>query len=201
MTDRADIVTTLTEHHRELERTLTEVLRLPADDPRRRSRLKQAALTLACHTAAAERHLHHVVRRYVPDDGDRLVQQQVQDLRRAEETMKDLELTDTDSGEFDPLVRRLLTRVRRHGEHKNTALFPRLRTAAPPEVLALLGDAVRQVQAEAAALRNEVERSSRPDVTDRMQAALAPKRARTTAYRQAEQLDEFLTGGAQLLEI
>jgi hypothetical protein len=201
MTDRADIVATLAEQHRELEQALRDVLNVPADDPRRRSRLKQAAVTLACHTAEAERHLHHLVHRYVPHDADRLVQQQVTDLLRAEETMKDLELTDTHSGEFAPLVRRLIARIRRHGEHKEAALFPRLRTAAPPEALAWLGDAARQVEAEAAALRDEVERSARRDVIDRIQAALAPEDARTTAYQQAERLDRFLTGDAELSEI
>ncbi|MEV0638382.1 hemerythrin domain-containing protein [Streptomyces sp. NPDC050619] len=203
MADRADIVATLAEQHRELEQTLTEVLNVPAGDPRRRSSLKQAAVTLACHTAESERHLHHFLRRYVPDDADRLVQQQVTDLLRAEETMKDLEFTATDSGEFDPLVRRLIATIRRHGEHTEAVLFPRLRAAAPPEVLAGLGDAARQVEAEATTLRDEVERSERPDVIDRAQAALAPKDtrtkdARTTAYQQAERLDRFLTGDADL---
>ncbi|MGK9465135.1 hemerythrin domain-containing protein (plasmid) [Streptomyces sp. G6] len=194
MRDRRDVVTVVMEQHREMQRALTEVLELPAGEPRRRERLKGAAVTLACHAAAVERHLHHAVRRYVPDDADWLVQQEATDLLRAEETMKDLEFTDTDSGEFDPLVRRLLVRIRRHGEGKESEVFPRLRTAASPGVLADLGDAVRRVEAEAAGLRVEVEGCRRRDVIDRLLTALAEQDASPAVYQQAEQFDRFLTG-------
>ncbi|MEV0600401.1 hemerythrin domain-containing protein [Streptomyces sp. NPDC050315] len=195
--DPADVVTALTEQHQELERALAEVLELPAGDPRRRSRLKETAVTLACHAAAAERHVHRAVHRYVPDDADRFVRQEITDLLRAEETMKDLEFTDTDSGEFDPLVRRLLTRIRRHGDAEEADLFPRLRRAASPEVLAGLADAVHQVEAQAAVLRDEVRASRRRDVLDRVLTALAEQDAPMGAYRQAEQFDRFLTGDAE----
>ncbi|MFG3203714.1 hypothetical protein [Streptomyces sp. NPDC048192] len=196
MAHGTDITTALTRPQRETERILTETLRLPTGDPRRRTCLKRAALALACDMAVADRRLHSTVRRYVPG-GDRLVRQQATDLVRAEETMKDLEYTDTGSGPFEPLVRHLITTVHRHGEQFETAVLPRLRSAAPPEALARLADAVHEVEAEAAALRDEVEHSPRPDVIDRLQAALAPEGARTSAFRQAEQLDRFLTGEAE----
>jgi hypothetical protein len=43
--------------------------------------------------------------------------------------------------------------------------------------------------------------SPRPDVIDRMQAAPAPEDAHTTAYRQAEEFDRFLTGEREPKEI
>ncbi|PAZ17351.1 hypothetical protein CLM62_02955 [Streptomyces sp. SA15] len=63
-------------------------------------------------------------------------------------------------------------------------------------MLVRLEDLARQVEAETAALRDAVARSTRPDMIDWMQAALAPKDTQATAYRQAERLDRFLTGDA-----
>ena len=194
--ERADVVAVLTEQHRELERALSEVLKLPPGDSRRRSHLKDTAVALAGHTTATQCHLHHAVRRYLPHDGDRLVRQQDTDLLHAEEAMKDLEFTGVDSGEFDTLVRQLIRRVRRHSVREEASLFPRLRGSTPAAVLDELGDAVREVGAQAACLRSEVEHSRRPDVIGRIRAALAPDDAR--AAPQAEQFDRFLTGDGDL---
>ncbi|MBC9724214.1 hemerythrin domain-containing protein [Streptomyces sp. TRM68367] len=175
MQDRANIITELTASHRRVEEALARVQSLPGDDPRRRDRLKEATLALVCQAVAQERHLHPAVRRYVPE-GERLVRQEVTEELRMEEVLKDLEFTDTDSGEFAPLLRRLITRVHRHAVYEETAVFPELRRGARPKVLAALGKEVRRTEDNAAELRERLSHPPRPDLVDRARDAFEQSR-------------------------
>ncbi|MFI9584372.1 hemerythrin domain-containing protein [Streptomyces sp. NPDC052236] len=175
MRETADTITILTEQHRELQGELEQVQSLPTGDPRRRSGLKGAAVALVCHSTAV-RLLYGITRWRVPG-GDRPARPGVMDLVRAEETMKDLEFTDDDSGEFDPLLRRLIIRVRRHIDQAETIVYPRLHQELPPDLREDLAYELRRIEADATAVREMVERWARRDVIDRVRVILAERYA------------------------
>ncbi|MEV5545911.1 hemerythrin domain-containing protein [Streptomyces sp. NPDC052309] len=174
MKDRGDVRAEVAGEHRSLEQAIARIRTLPADDPGRRVCLKRIAVTLAGHVVAVEQVLHPAVHSHVPE-GDRLARQSLTDLVRAEEVMKDLEFTDTESGEFDTLLRRLTTWLRRHSDCEEAFLLPHLSGAAPRPALDELKDDLHTVEADAAALREAVAHGRRPDVIDRVHTALTER--------------------------
>ncbi|MBC2867136.1 hemerythrin domain-containing protein [Streptomyces mexicanus] len=174
MKDHEDIAEELAAEHRSLGRAVARIQALPPGDPRRRACLKRTAVTLAGHAVAVERVLQPAVHRHLPG-ADQVAAQSLTDLVRAEEVMKDLEFTDTGSGEFDPLLRRLQTWLRRHRDHEEAVLLPDLGRAVPPGALDEMGDDVHAVEADTAALREAVAHTRRPDVMVRAHTALTER--------------------------
>ncbi|MFF8289901.1 hemerythrin domain-containing protein [Streptomyces sp. NPDC016309] len=145
MAHGGDVVTELSNDHQEVEELFTTIEELPPGDGRRKQYADQVTIELVRHAVAEETYLYPAVREHVPG-GDALADKELGDHAAAERVMKDLEGCEAADPRFDVLVDRLMAEIRSHITDEENNLFPRLREACSAEVLAELGDKVRQAK-------------------------------------------------------
>ena len=136
-----DIIDMLVVEHRVLEGLMAD-LETTRDLALWREVLETAIASLKNHAAREERFLHPLTRARVPS-GDALADHELRehaDADRIIDRIKSLEHTDP---ELDPLVTTMMTDLRRHVQEEETEIFPRLRSACPPETLRELAERAR----------------------------------------------------------
>lgn len=140
-----NVIDELVTDHREVEEIFGRLEALPAGDENRKVCADQATIELVRHSVAEESCLYPAVREHVPG-GDALADKELADHARAEQIMKDLEGLRPDDPDFDRTVTLLMSEIRDHIADEEHNLFPRLRTACPPDALNDLGDKVRRAK-------------------------------------------------------
>ncbi|MFE3456629.1 hemerythrin domain-containing protein [Nocardiopsis aegyptia] len=139
-TQNPDLIDVIISDHRQVEQIFTELESSPS--PEARKQLTEHVITeLVRHSVAEEQHMYPTARR-VLDDGDQIVDQELQEHAEAEQVMKDLEGLDADDFEFQRLLTKLISDVRDHVEDEEKNLLPRLRAACTQEDLRDLGTKV-----------------------------------------------------------
>lgn len=148
-TTQTDIVTYLTEQHREVEQMFGQLESMSGstDDEARRI-AEQVVTTLVQHSVAEEIHLYPATRDHVPGGND-IADHEVEEHQGAEQKMKKLESLSPEDGEFWPTLRELMDEIRHHVSEEENDLFPKLRQACTEERLQEL--AVKAQEAEAKA--------------------------------------------------
>lgn len=132
-----DLIDVIISDHRQVERIFTELESAPS--PEVRKQLTEHVITeLVRHSVAEEQHMYPAARR-VLDDGDRIVDHELQEHAEAEQVMKDLEGLDADDLRFQRLLDQLISDIRHHVEDEEKDLLPRLRAACTQEELRDLG--------------------------------------------------------------
>lgn len=136
-TDTPDLIDVIVSDHRQVEQMFTE-LEGPLS-PEAREQLTERVITeLVRHSVAEEHHMYPVARK-VLEDGDQIVDHEIEEHAEAERVMKELEgLEATDPG-FPRLLDRLIGEIRHHVEEEERDLLPRLRAACTREELRGLG--------------------------------------------------------------
>lgn len=140
-----DVIAELTTDHEEVEELFANIEELPSGSPERKQYAEQAIMELVRHSVAEESYLYPAVRKQLPN-GDAIADKELEDHAAAERTMKELEACEADDPRFDGLMTRLMAEIREHVADEEGNLFPQLRTACTPEMLAELGDKVRQAK-------------------------------------------------------
>jgi hemerythrin superfamily protein len=93
---------------------------------------------LSIHAAIEEQVLYPAMRTALPD-GDRLVQEALQEHKEAKEALADLDRKGPEDADFDSTVDSLIEDVRHHVEEEEGELLPKLESALPQERLEELG--------------------------------------------------------------
>ncbi|MDQ3886340.1 MAG: hemerythrin domain-containing protein [Actinomycetota bacterium] len=138
---RNDVVTTLIDDHRAVERVFQE-LESREDNPQQRRELADHVIAeLVRHSVAEEQYLYPAVRKAL-QDGDQLADHEISEHAEAERTMKDLDGMDPTDPRFDELLGKLMSEVRHHVQDEESDLFPRLREACAETELVELGERV-----------------------------------------------------------
>jgi hemerythrin superfamily protein len=140
-----DVISVLTEDHREVEELFVRLEQLAPGNPERKRLAERAVRELVRHAEAEEVYVYPAFRRFLPD-GDAVADREIEEHSAAERTMKQLQRLDADDPAFDRLLAQLMTEVRGHVAEEEGDYFPMLASRAPSEDLENLGRAVTAVK-------------------------------------------------------
>ncbi|MBL1115161.1 hemerythrin domain-containing protein [Streptomyces sp. 110] len=145
--EQHDVVALLTADHRTV-RDLFEGYRAATDPERRRQLVDRMTVAVVRHSVTEEVHLYPTVRKALPN-GDRIADEEIEELTEAERILSDLDAVDPRDRRFDPLVRELMDVVSMHIRGEEDLVFPELRERLTPEERMALGLRVGEAAAAA----------------------------------------------------
>ncbi|WP_370937990.1 hemerythrin domain-containing protein [Amycolatopsis sp. cg13] len=137
---RTDLITVITDDHRDVERVFAELEGAPAAG-NRKDVVDHVIAELVRHSVAEEQLMYPAARKYL-DDGDEIADHEIEEHAEAEKVMKQLERKNPGEPEFEELLGKLIADVRHHIKEEETDLLPRLREACSAEELDRLGERV-----------------------------------------------------------
>ena len=140
-----DVISVLTEDHREVEELFVRIEQLAPGNPERKRLADRAIRELVRHAEAEEVYVYPAFRRFLPD-GDAIADREIEEHSAAERSMKQLQGLDAEDPFFDRLVADLMAEVREHVAEEEGTYFPMLAASAPAEDLETLGRAVTTVK-------------------------------------------------------
>ncbi|MFF5986904.1 hemerythrin domain-containing protein [Prauserella flavalba] len=146
MTD--DLISVITNDHREVEQVFAELEDGTADPKRRRELTDHVIAELVRHSVAEEQYMYPAARKHL-ENGDELADHEIEEHSEAELLMKQLEDMDATDPKFDRLLSNLMDSIRHHVEDEENDLLPRLRAACSEEELRELGEKVLRAKAKA----------------------------------------------------
>jgi hemerythrin superfamily protein len=140
-----DVISVLTEDHREVEQVFQELETGGHSAERRRQLVDHVIAELVRHSVAEEQYLYPATRDALPD-GDDIADHEVAEHAEAEQTMKELDGLDAADPRFDQLLGELMEQIRHHVEEEESTLFPRLRLACDEARLRQLGEQISKAK-------------------------------------------------------
>ena len=148
MTRPDDLISVLTDDHRELLQLLTEVEFLSGGESLRRTLTDQLIVESVRHSVAEEAYLYPVSRRFLPD-GDRFAAEALAAHRRIESTLMRLEDPDVSDEKFSLLLSLLILDMREHIEDEEERIFPLVAENVSEDELVALGAKATKAKADA----------------------------------------------------
>jgi hemerythrin superfamily protein len=144
---RRDAVEFLMEEHASVERLFAEYQRLPemGMEDRRRSLVAQMLRDLKLHAAMEEQSFYPSVREVIAE-GDRLVNEALEEHQQAKQQLAELEWMSATEPGYDAKVETLIRDVRHHVNEEEGEVLPRLQRAVGESWLVELGDELRQAK-------------------------------------------------------
>jgi hemerythrin-like domain-containing protein len=138
-----DLITVLTEDHRELRQLFTELEMLSGGENLRRMLTDQLIIEMVRHSVAEEAYLYPVCRAHL-SDGGWISEEAYADHKRIEKLMKQLEEPTLPDDHFSFLLDWLIGDTRRHMSDEEDRVFPLLvKNVSEAELVVLGGKAKR----------------------------------------------------------
>ncbi len=144
-TENRDLVTVITEDHREVENIFVELEARQGSPQHRRELVDHVIAELVRHSVAEEQYMYPAAREALPD-GDSVADHELEEHAEAEKVMKDLDGLDADDPRFDELLAKLMSEIRHHIQDEEADLLPRLQASCSQEQLRELGEKVVQAK-------------------------------------------------------
>jgi hemerythrin-like domain-containing protein len=140
----ADVIELLEHDHREVEEMFREYEQAttPAD---RRTIVDKVIIELVRHAEAEEQAVYPMIRSHI-DDGDALVEHEIDEHSQAERIMKELDGMDPVNPEFGVLMQQLMTAIKEHVAEEENVVFPQFRQTVSAEELDKLGKTVQALK-------------------------------------------------------
>ncbi len=133
-TSSNDLVSVITQDHREVEAAFRELEGGGLTPEHRRDLADHVIAELVRHSVAEEQYMYPAARDALPD-GDEVADHELEEHAEAEKVMKALDELDPTDPEFEELLGRLISDIRHHIEEEETDLLPRLQEACTTEQL------------------------------------------------------------------
>ncbi|MDG9706488.1 hemerythrin domain-containing protein [Streptomyces sp. DH37] len=141
-----NVVALLMRQHGEIRNLFDEVE--AAEGDARREAFRRLVRMLAVHETAEEEVVHPYARRGI-DGGESVVDQRLEEERKAKEALKDLEEMDPDSPEFMPRLEALRHDVETHARAEERYEFIHIERNAEPDRLRTMAKALKAAEATA----------------------------------------------------
>jgi hemerythrin superfamily protein len=139
-TTTTDVVDELTTDHREVLALLGRIA-ASANPAEKRDLADTVIAEVVRHSVAEEMYVYPAMREHLPE-GEKEVQHDIEEHKRLEETMKQLEAVDASEPRFEQLVRQMTEQLRHHAHDEESDQFPQLRAQVPHEQLVSLREKV-----------------------------------------------------------
>lgn len=140
----ADVIELLEHDHREVEQMFTEYEQ--ATDPQeRRTIADKIIIELVRHSEAEEQAVYPMIRSHI-ENGDSIVEHEIDEHSQAERLMKELDGMDPANPEFGVLMQQLMTAINEHVAEEENVVFPQFRQTVSPEELDKLGKTVQALK-------------------------------------------------------
>jgi hemerythrin-like domain-containing protein len=102
-------------------------------------------IELVRHSEAEEQAVYPIVRKHI-DNGDKIIEHEIDEHSRAERIMKELDTMSADDPQFGVLMAQLMTSIKEHVAEEENEVFPQFRSKVSPEELQKLGATVEALK-------------------------------------------------------
>jgi hemerythrin-like domain-containing protein len=143
-----DLISVMTEDHRELRQLYTELEFLSGGESLRRTLTDQLIVEMVRHSVAEESYLYPVTRKCVPD-GAQSTDEAYADHQHLEKMLRRLEEPGLSDDQFSLLLSMLIPDARRHIDDEEQRIFPLLVEYVSEERLISLGQHAKNAKAKA----------------------------------------------------
>jgi hemerythrin superfamily protein len=140
----ADVIELLEHDHREVEQMFAEFEQATSKEEKEALRDK-IIIELVRHSEAEEQAVYPVVRKVI-DNGDQIVEHEIDEHSKAERVMKELDRMSADDPQFGVLMQQLMADIKEHVQEEENDVFPQFRTRVDPAELQKLGDTVQKLK-------------------------------------------------------
>ena len=140
----ADVIELLEHDHREVEQMFADFEQ--ATDANEKETLRdKIIIELVRHSEAEEQAVYPVMRKVI-DDGDQLVEHEIDEHAKAERLMKELDTMPADDPQFGVLMQQLMAAIKEHVQEEENVAFPQFRAKVDAEELTSLGATVQRLK-------------------------------------------------------
>ncbi len=140
-TDERTVIDIIIDDHNEVKDLFNQI-ESTTDTDAVQNLTSAAIAELVRYSVAEEQYLYPAMREHL-DDGDSLVDHEIDEHAEAEQTMKDIERLDADDPQYRTKISTLMQEIRHHIQEEEDDALARLKDVCPHEQLVELG---RQVE-------------------------------------------------------
>jgi len=140
----ADVIELLEHDHREVEQMFTEFAQATSKEQKETLR-DRIIIELVRHSEAEEQAVYPLIRKNI-DNGDQIIEHEIDEHSKAERIMKELDKMSADDPQFGVLMQQLMTAIKEHVAEEENDVFPQFRTKVDKDELNKLGDTVERLK-------------------------------------------------------
>lgn len=140
----ADVIELLEHDHREVEQMFAEYEKATSKEEKETLR-DRIIIELVRHSEAEEQAVYPLVRKKI-DNGERIIEHEIDEHSKAERIMKELDTMSADDPQFGVLMQQLMAAITEHVAEEENDVFPQFRTKVSPEELNKLGATVEALK-------------------------------------------------------
>lgn len=140
----ADVIELLEHDHREVEEMFAAFDR--ASDAKDREALRdKIIIELVRHAEAEEQAVYPTVRKVI-ENGDQIIEHEIDEHSQAERIMKELDRMSSGDPQFGVLMQQLMASIRQHIQEEESEVFPQFRDKVDDSELKSLGKTVQALK-------------------------------------------------------
>ena len=140
----ADVIELLEHDHREVEQMFAEYEQATSKEQKETLR-DRIIIELVRHSEAEEQAVYPLIRKSI-DNGDQIIEHEIDEHSKAERIMKELDTMSADDPQFGVLMQQLMDDIKEHVAEEENDVFPQFRSKVDPEELQKLGTTVEHLK-------------------------------------------------------
>jgi hemerythrin superfamily protein len=140
----SDVIELLEHDHREVEEMFAEFEQATTKEEKETLR-DRIIIELVRHSEAEEQAVYPMIRKVI-DNGDQIVEHEIDEHSKAERIMKELDTMSADDPQFGVLMQQLMASITEHVAEEENDVFPQFRTRVEPDELQKLGKTVQALK-------------------------------------------------------
>lgn len=139
-----DVIELLEHDHREVEQMFAD-FEQATDKAEKEALRDKIIIELVRHSEAEEQAVYPMIRRAI-DNGDQIVEHEIDEHSQAERIMKELDRMSADDPQFGVLMQQLMAAIKEHVQEEENEVFPQFRAKVDKKELDNLGKTVEALK-------------------------------------------------------
>jgi len=140
----SDVIELLEHDHREVEQMFADYEQASTKEEKETLR-DRIIIELVRHSEAEEQAVYPLIRKNI-DNGDQIIEHEIDEHSKAERIMKELDTMSADDPQFGVLMQQLMAAIKEHVAEEENDVFPQFRTKVSPEELNKRGPPVEALK-------------------------------------------------------
>jgi len=140
----ADVIELLEHDHREVEQMFAE-FEQTTDRKEKEVLRDKIIIELVRHSEAEEQAVYPTIRKVI-DNGEQIIEHEIDEHSKAERIMKELDGMSADDPQFGVLMQQLMAAITEHVQEEENDVFPQFRSRVDKEELESLGKKVEALK-------------------------------------------------------